>query len=110
VHQGDVRIQEPDNRDLADELGPLEVCFKESLVERGDLLPSFEVRSMVSDALACWAAAIVLTFRTLFRTFAAIFEELPVEGGSGAIYGLFSCPITHCCYTIFPLITTSCQL
>src|SRR4030095_7752719 len=27
-----------------------------------------------------------LTFRTLFRTFAAIFEELPVEGGSGAIY------------------------
>jgi hypothetical protein len=59
VHQGDVRIQEPDNRDLADELGPLEVCFKESLVERGDLLPSFEVRSMVSDALACWSAAIV---------------------------------------------------
>jgi hypothetical protein len=55
-------------------------------------------------------AIIELTFRTLFRTFAAIFEELPVEGGSGAIYGLFSCPITHCCYTIFPLITTSCQL
>jgi hypothetical protein len=26
-----------------------------------------------------------LTFRTLFRTFAAIFEEPPVEGGSGAI-------------------------
>ena len=28
---------------------------------------------------------IELTFRTLFRTFAAIFEEPPVEGGSGAI-------------------------
>ena len=26
-----------------------------------------------------------LTFRTLFRAFAAIFEEPPVEGGSGAI-------------------------
>jgi hypothetical protein len=51
-----------------------------------------------------------LTFRTLFRTFAAIFEEPPVEGGSGALYGLFSCPITHCCYTVLPLITTSCKL
>src|SRR4029450_1389844 len=49
------------------------------------------------------------TFRTLFRTFAAIFEEPPVEGGSGALYGLFSCPITHCCYTVLPLIPTSCK-
>ena len=30
-------------------------------------------------------AYVQLTFRTLFRTFAAIFEEPPVEGGSGAI-------------------------
>jgi hypothetical protein len=49
--QGDVGIQEPDARDLADEAGPLEVCVKESLVKRGDLLASFEVRPIEPDEI-----------------------------------------------------------
>src|ERR1041385_3773578 len=48
-----------------------------------------------------------LTFRPLFRTFAAIFEEPPVEGGSGALDERFSCPITHCCDPVFSFITTA---
>ena len=43
--------QKPDARDLADEAGPLEVCFKESLVKRGDLLASFEVRPIEPDEI-----------------------------------------------------------
>ena len=45
AHQGDFRTQEPDARDLTDEARPLEVCVKESLVKRSDLLAPFEVAS-----------------------------------------------------------------
>ena len=49
MHQGDVGTQKPDARDLADEAGPLEVCVKASLVKRGDLLSSFDVRPIEPD-------------------------------------------------------------
>ena len=51
VHQGDVGTQEPEARDLADEASPLEVCVKESLVKRGDLVASFEVRPIEPDEI-----------------------------------------------------------
>ena len=50
-------------------------------VAKGQLGSVRLLQQRYDDALA----AHQLTFRTLFRTFAAIFEEPPVEGGSGAI-------------------------
>jgi len=44
----------------------------------------------IADALLPEADPIFhLTFRTLFRTSEAIFEEPPVERGAGVIYRLF---------------------
>jgi hypothetical protein len=50
-----------------------------------------------------------LTFRTLFRTSEAIFSRAFSREGGNYIQTM-SCAATHCCYTTFSLITTSCKL
>src|SRR5262245_61013392 len=80
---------------------------------------SFEMTISLCDhdlytyCLSSHNSAIVLfylTFRTLFRTAKAIFAEPLVERGAGSEIQIMSCAITHCCYTAFDLITTSCEL
>jgi len=51
MHQGDIRAQESDARNLTDEAHPLEVCFKEGLVKPSDLLAPFEVRAIECDKI-----------------------------------------------------------
>jgi len=51
MHQSDVGTQEADARDPADEPRPLEVCVEESLVKRGDVSATFEVRPIESDEI-----------------------------------------------------------
>ena len=52
MHQGDLRAQEPNARDLTDEACPLEVCFKEWLMKPSDLLAPFEVCPVKPDEIA----------------------------------------------------------
>jgi len=52
MHQGDLRAQEPDARDLAEEACSLEVCFKEWLMKPGNPLAPFEVGPIKPDEIA----------------------------------------------------------
>ena len=53
---------------------------------------------------------LVCTFRTLFRTSEAILGKPPIARRGGNSRQTLTCPLTHCGYMAFSLITTSCGL
>src|SRR5215467_9800518 len=45
-----------------------------------------------------------------FPPFCSHFSRAPTQGKRGCYIQILACPLTHCGYTVFPLITTSGQL